>query len=261
MARAVRFSFLLVALLFASACLLVAAGCGGQKEQVASTDLVIDTNQAGGPDYVASVEDPAPGQALLGFVEAAQRKDAKAMWDSLSTASKQRVGGTFAVFKEQAAPDFIDSVGAFVPGGYDVVTSARVGKSLAVASIAGDRKPPEGGKIEYETFGAAMYRQRGKWRLEIFGPGQLTLLVPEERTPQSHVSAAVDVEVGQPVIRVGMFFDGKQYPSPTEGPSPTEMTIFSEPDDDFEDGNHTVMALVDLGDTAIATSWTFIVGK
>lgn len=248
------------ALVLLVACALL-AGCGGAtKEQVASTDLVVNSNQAGGPDYVKSVDDPEPGKAILAFVDAAHGKNVKAMWDLLSTASKQRVGGTYAAFKASYAPDFIERVGAFVPGGYDVVTSARIGDGIAVASIAGDRKPPEGGPVEYETFGAAMFRQQGKWRLEIFGPGSLTLLVPEERTPQTHVSAAVDVDMGQPVLKVGMWFDGKQYPSPTEGPSPTEMTIFAEPDEQFEKGNHTVMAVVDLGDTALATSWTFIVG-
>jgi hypothetical protein len=255
MARSMR-----VALLLLFACALV-AGCGGEKKQVvASTDLVVNSNQPGGPDYVKSVDDPAPGEAIMAFIEAAHRKDAKAMWDALSTASRQRIGGSFAAFKSDVVAEFIDSVGAFVPGKVQVVTSARIGDGLAVASVAGDRKPPEGGRIEHETFGAALYEQAGRWRLEVFGPGTLTLLVPEERTPQTHVSAAVDVEVGQPVIKVGLWFDGKQYPSPTEGPSPTEMTIFAEPDKDFPKGNHTVMAVVDLGDTAIATSWTFIVG-
>lgn len=246
----------------AIACLLV-TGCGGNKqpEQAASTDLVVDSNQPGGPDYVKSVDDPAPGKAILAFVDAAHRNDPKAMWDTLTTASQQRVGGTYAVFKAKVATDFIDSVGAFVAGRYKVVTSARIDDDFAVASVAGDRKPPEGGRIEYETFGAALYKQQGEWRLEIFGPGSLTLLVPEERTPQAHVSAAVDADVGQPVLRVGMWFDGKQYASPTEGPSPTEMTIFSEPGGKFANGNHTVMALVDLGGTALATSWTFIVGS
>jgi hypothetical protein len=244
--------------------LALAAGCGGSsagKEAATATDLVGDSNQAGGPDYVKSVDDPAPGAAMMRFVAAARAKDVQTMWDSLSKASKQRVGGTYANFKAQVANDFIDSVGAFVPGKYEVVTSATVGGDLAVASIAGDRKPPEGGAVEFETFGAAMYKQLGKWRLEVFGPGALTLLVPEERTPQQHVSAAVDAETGQPVLRVGMWFDGKQYASPTEGPSPTEMSIFSEPGAKFADGNHTLLALVDLGDTALATAWTFIVGN
>lgn len=242
---------------------LAAAGCGGGSASTApvSTDLVGSSNQAGGPAYVKSVDDPGPGKAMMAFVAAAHANDVTAMWDLLSTASKQRVGGTLPVFKAKVANDFIDSVGAFVPGRYEAATSATLGGDLGVASIAGDRKPPEGGPTEFETFGAAMYRQGGKWRLEIFGPGSLTLLVPEERTPLQHVSAAVESDTGQPVIRVGVWFDGKQYASPTEGPSPTEMSIFSEPDHEFAAGDHTLLALVDLGDTAIATSWTFIVGK
>lgn len=242
---------------------LALAGCGGggaASTQTVSTDLVGTSNQAGGPDYVESVDDPGPGEAMMAFVAAAHAEDVEAMWNALTTASKQRVGATLPVFKGNVAKDFIDSVGAFVPGKYEVVTSATLGGDLGVASIAGDRKPPEGGPAAFETFGAAMYRQGGKWRLEIFGPGTLTLLVPEERTPLQHVSAAIDSETGQPVIRVGVWFDGKQYASPTEGPSPTEMSIFSEPDHEFAAGDHTLLALVDLGDTAIATSWTFIVG-
>jgi hypothetical protein len=241
--------------------LALGAGCGGSATvQPTTTDLVGDSNQAGGPDPVRGVDDPGPGETMLEFVAAAHRNDARAMWNMLTRASQLRVGGTFPVFKAKVASDFIGSVGAFVPGEFRVVTSARLGGGLAVASIAGERKPPEGGPAEFETFAAPMYEKGGAWRLEVFGPGSLTLLVPEERTPLQHVSAAVAVETGQPVIRVGVWFDGKQYGSPTEGPSPTQMTLFSEPDEDFEPGDHTMLAVTDLGDTALATSWTFIVG-
>lgn len=240
---------------------LVLAACGnggGGSAEGDPDDLVVDTQSPGGPDWVKSTRTPEPGEVIAGFVEAAIAKDFAAMWSAFSTATKGRIAPDLASFQKDFAKDFAASVGAFVPGKYEVVDSFTTGQTIAVASIAGTRLDPATKKAEYETFGSALVREEGAWKLELFAPVQLTLVVPEERIVQEIPRVAVAAEAGAPILEVGVWIDGKQYPSPTEGASPTQMTIFSEPDGEkFPPGNHTVLVLASIGDSATATSWTF----
>ena len=246
------------------AALLALAACGGDggssgTNTTDSDDLVVDTQEAGGPDWVKSKADPEPGQVLTRFVEAGIAKDYRSMWNLLARGTRSQVAPTFAGFAKDVAPDLARSVGAFVTGKYRVVNSFRVGEGKAVASVAGDRKDPDSKKIEFETFGVALLRQQGEWKLELLTPISLTLVIPEERIALSKPRVAVSAEAGAPILEVGVWIDGKQYASPTEGASPTQMTIFAEADEKFPPGNHTVTAYSSIGETASATSWTFIV--
>ena len=243
---------------------LALVGCGGDGGGSATTtndpdDLVVDTQEEGGPDWVKSKDDPAPGRVAVEFVEAAIAKDFKTMWDGLSKETQARIAPNYEVFAKDVAKDFATSVGAFVRGDLDVVTSVTTGPGMAVASVAGDRIDPASKKTEFETFGAALVKQGGEWKLELFGPIVLTLVIPEERIALSKPRVAVSAEAGAPILEVGVWIDGKQYASPTEGASPTQMTIFAEAEDEFEPGDHTVMAYASVGNTAVATSWTFII--
>ena len=251
------------AILLALVAVLALAACGGDSNAGGTTDnpddLVVNTQEEGGPDWVKSEDDPAPGQAVERFVKASIDRDYRTMWDSFSKATQVRVAPSFAEFKGDLGRDFATSVGGFVPGKYEVVNSARTGPALAVASVAGERIDPASKKKEYETFGSALVKEGDDWKLELFSHVQETLVIPEERIAQKIPRVAVAAEAGAPILEVGVWIDGKQYPSPTEGASPTQMTIFAEPDEEFEPGNHTVQVLASVGDTATATSWTFIV--
>jgi hypothetical protein len=242
---------------------LALVGCGDDGSSSTTTndpdDLVVDTQEAGGPDWVKSKADPAPGRAVMGFVEAGIAKDYRKMWDALSTATQARIAPTYEQFAGDVARDFAASVGAFVRDKTEVVNSFRTSDKMAVASVAGDRVDPASKKTEFETFGAALVKQDGEWKLELFGPIVLTLVIPEERIALSKPRVAVSAEAGAPIIEVGVWMDGKQYASPTEGASPTQMTIFAEAEDEFAPGNHTVMTFASVGDTAVATAWTFII--
>ena len=241
---------------------LVLAGCGNGASSATTNDpddLVVDTQEEGGPDWAKGKADPAPGEALTGFVEAGIEKDYRAMWDSLSTATQARIAPDYESFAKDVARDFATSVGAFVREDVGVVNSFRTSNRIAVASVAGDRVDPATKKKEFETFGAALVKQRREWKLELFGPIVLTLVIPEERIALSKPRVAVSAEAGAPIIEVGVWMDGKQYASPTEGASPTQMTIFAEAEDEFTPGDHTVMAYASVGDTAVATAWTFII--
>ena len=242
----------------------VLAGCGGDSGSSGTTtsdpdDLVVDTQEEGGPDWVKGKSDPAPGRAAMAFVEAAIAKDYKAMWDSMSKETQARIAPDYQTFAKDVAKDFAASIGGFVREEIDVVTSVTTSSGMAVASVAGGRIDPASKKKEFETFGAAMVEQGGEWKLELFGPIVLTLIVPEERIALSKPRVAVSAEAGAPILEVGVWIDGKQYASPTEGASPTQMTIFAEAEEEFEPGDHTVMTFASVGNTAVATSWTFII--
>jgi len=256
--RSVRIAMCLPAAMAA----LALVACGGNNASGTTSnpdDLVINTQAEGGPDWVKSVADPAPGEAVTRFVKASIAKDYRAMWGSFSAATQQRVAQDYAMFAKDVGPEFADSVGAFVEGKYEVVNSFRTNTAMAVASVAGDRIDPASKKKEFETFGAPLVREKGEWKLELFSHVVLTLVIPEERIALRIPRVAVSAEAGAPILEVGVWIDGKQYPSPVEGASPTQMTIFAEPDEEFEPGNHTVMALASVGDTAAATAWTFVV--
>lgn len=245
---------------------LALAGCGGDGGGSATTtndpeDLVVDTQEEGGPDWAKGKADPAPGQAAMRFVEAAIAKDYETMWNALTKETQARIATDYETFVKDVAKDFAASIGAFVREEIDVVTSVTTSDRMAVASIAGDRIDPASKKKEFETFGAALMKQGGAWKLELFGPIVLTLVIPEERIALSKPRVAVSAEAGAPILEVGVWLDGKQYPSPTEGASPTQMTIFAEAEEDFEPGNHTVMAYASVGNTAVATAWTFIIAE
>lgn len=260
MGSPVRASLLFVGIVVAAFSLVA---CGGNSQAGGTTndpdDQVVNTQEEGGPEWVKSEADPAPGATVNAFVAASIARDYRAMWDSFSAATQGRIAPTFAAFRRDVAGDFATSVGAFVEGRYEVVSSFRTSGTMAVASVAGERVDPASKKSEFETFGSALVKQDGEWKLEIFAPVVLTLVIPEERVAQRIPRVAVSVEAGAPILEVGVWIDGKQYPSPTEGSSPTQMTIFAEPDEEFEPGDHTVMVLASIGDTATATSWTFII--
>jgi hypothetical protein len=245
---------------------LTLVGCGGNGGSSGTTtsdpdDLVVDTQEEGGPDWAKSKADPAPGRVALAFVEAAIAKDYEKMWNTLSKETQARIAPDYETFARDVAKDFAASIGAFVREELRVVTSVTTGSRTAVASVAGDRIDPASKKKEFETFGAAMLKQGAQWKLELFGPIVLTLVIPEERIAQSKPRVAVSAEAGAPILEVGVWIDGKQYPSPTEGASPTQLTIFAEAEEEFAPGNHTVMAFASVGDTAVATSWTFIIAE
>ena len=251
--RVVRILLLVVAV-------LMLAGCGGGGGGTATVpDLVGPNTDPDGPPPAKGIDDPAPAKALSQFVADSIAKDYRAMWEGLTAATQGRVGPTLEAFRASVGADIAAQVGSFTPGKYEVVTSARTSPTAGLASIAGQRIDPDSKKAEFETFGAALRKEDGEWRLELFGPAALTLVVPLETVAERHVSIAVDVEAGAPVLEVGVWVDGKQYSSPTEGPDPTSMTIFAEPEGELEPGEHTLVAYVDVGDSATATSWTFLV--
>jgi hypothetical protein len=252
--------YLLVALVLAFA----AAGCMGDDKTGGTTtndpdDLVIDTQEEGGPEWAKSIPDAAPGEVLEAFVQASIKKDYKGMWDTLSTATQGRVARSYQEFAKDVGKDFAASVGGFVSGKYRIVNSFRTNDTTAVASIAGERVDPASKQAAFETFGTALMKQKGEWKLEIFGPIVLTLVIPEARIALSRPRVAVSAEAGAPILEVGVWIDGKKYASPTEGASPTQMTIFAEADEEYAPGDHTVMAYASVGDTAVATAWTFII--
>lgn len=240
---------------------LVLAGCGGGGDGGTASvpDLVSDNNDPDGPPPAKGIDDPEPVKVVEEFVKDSIAKDYRGMWENLSAGTQARVGPTLEAFRAAAGVDVAESVGTFTPGKYEAVTSARTSPTVAVASIAGERVDPDSKKPEFETFGTALFKEKGAWKLELFGSTVLTLVVPLERLPERHLSIAVDVEAGAPVLEVGIWVDGKQYSSPTEGPDPTSMNIFSEPEGELTPGEHTLMAYVNVGESATATSWTFIV--
>jgi hypothetical protein len=250
-------------LLIPLALALVAAGCGGDGEQSATEDrgLVIDTMvDEAGPDAVKAVADPAPGEALTAFVKSAQRRDIAALWNALTDSGRDRSADSLADFKARFGQDVTDLIGTYAS--FAVVASFRTSPTTAVAAIAGRRVDPLTDQSEHDAFGVGFTRQDGKWKLELPSPIAIDLLSPDQELPTAVPAIVVNVEGYSPIIEVGVWIDDEQQPTPTEGASPTKLTIFAEPQEPVGPGNHTILAYASIaqvgGQLPIGKAWTFV---
>ena len=248
--------------------LLAAAGCGdgdGGAQQAPPTtndprDVIGDEIDPSSPSAVESVADPGPGEALRAFVEAARSKDMRAMFALLSPEAKSRAGPTFAEFEERAGSDFLETVGGYDEG-YEIAVSARTSEVTGVAAVDGRYIDPFTNVRGFEAFAAGAVKVGGKWLLEVLPPGALQLVSPDTQVASDRPVVVVGVEGSAPIIDVGIWIDGRQYPSPTDAASESRLSLLAQPTESIGSGSHTLVAyasLAGVGTTIpIANAWTF----
>jgi hypothetical protein len=182
------------------------------------------------------------------------------MWATLSVATKERAGPTFADFRERAGADFVEGPGAFAAG-YEVAMSVRATPTTGVAAVKGQRVDRFTDLEEFDVFAAGAVKESGAWKLEVLPPGALQLVSPDTQVASDKPVVVVNVEGSAPIIDVGIWIDGKQYPSPTDAASETQLNLLAQPRESIGSGAHTLVAyagLAGVGTTIpIANAWTF----
>lgn len=244
------------------------AGCGGDGggtrtsvETEPSPEGVIGTLDTSTAVVVESVADSGPGKVLREFADAARARNMKGMWALLSDASRERSGPTLDEFAARAGADFIETVGGFQKG-YEVSVSARTSDVSGVAAIDGQNVDQFTGLRDHDAFAAGAVKERGKWRLEVLPPGALQLVSPDTQVASDKPVVVVTAEASAPIIDVGIWIDGTQYHSPTDGSSPTRMNLLAQPRESIGSGSHTLVAYAGVSGTTggivpMANAWTF----
>jgi hypothetical protein len=239
------------------ACLLglLLAGCGGER----AGDAAVPAQQELRPQRTeAGRVDPRPGRVLLGFVQAAGRGHADAMWALLSDPTQASFGPTFAAFRRGAAFEFRDGLGSLAPNAR-VTFSRTLAGGWAVAAVSGERNTE--GERERFAYAAALVRERGALRLELGG------IVFSDHRPEpngdikeTRPRLSVKASAGRNVTAVRAWLDGRALPT-TRGADdpPFTATIRALPDRVLSRGLHEVVVFAAAGDTAAAASWGFVV--
>jgi hypothetical protein len=250
-----RTLLLLFALLLA-----LAAGCSGGDDGDdegtpattggTGTGATVDSKQFG-------KEDPQFGRLLLQFTKEAEAGDTLGMWNLLTSATQASIGPTLDEFRNGAAREFQEGVGALAPTA-EVIVSRQL-DDFGTAAIAGEREVE--GEREYYAYAVAFLQEEDRWRIELGGI-IITGLRPEplaKADPQPPLAA--DVGAGADLNKVVMFLDGEPFPAERGGSSPFAATLRGKPTEPLADGRHTVVVFADSGLTASAIAWTFEVGE
>lgn len=256
-------------LVAALAAVALAAGCGGDGGgDAAPVTTVPDSGNVIGTEIdtssaviVESVADPGPGRALQVFVNAARKENLPAMWSVMSPASRERAGPTLAEFRARAGPDFLETVGGFTDE-LEISMSVRTSAVTGVAAVEGRFVDPFTGVRGFEAFAAGAVKEGGKWLLEVLSPGALQLVSPDTQVASERPVVVVNAEASAPIIDVGIWIDGKQYTSPSDGGSPTRLNLLAQPQEKIGLGPHTLVAYAGVSGTTggivpMAGAWTF----
>jgi hypothetical protein len=228
---------------------LLSAGCGG--EESAQTTAPVTTEP---PVTTAAAPDPG-GDAIAAFVAAAGDGEFGAMWELLSTSTRQRLGPTLADFRAHSGTELIEGVGSFRR--VRVIVSERITPELGVVAIDGSRVVE--GSRERQVYAVAMRLEGSSWKLELGGPVTVRPIGPDPGA-RERVVAQVAAAVGGPagVGTAVMYVDG-QTVSPNTSRTSTNSTLYANIEPSLEPGRHTVVVFASEGREASALGWAFTV--
>jgi hypothetical protein len=218
-----------------------AAGCGGSDGKGTQTS-----------SSALPAAEPAAGEVLSQFVEAAGAADAEGMWSLLSLPSQGRLGPEVEDFAAGYATRFRDGLGTFAGTSYEVVLSVATMTGWGVAAIAGDRV--RDGEEEFATYAAALRREGDGWKLELDAPVNLRRVEPEGTTtsdPEPRIVLVIEAETA--IEEAGLWLDGKPLTANVRGSDGRQITLEALPRD-LSPGRHSVVVFGRTGDLAAAGS-------
>ncbi len=237
-------------LLILVACIALAAGgCSGDGGGEASAD---------GPAAAKSLLRPAPEaeEVLEQFVQAADNGDVDTMWGLLSEESREALGPTLEAFASEHASGFQTGLGSFAGTGYEVVVSAETAGGWGVVAIAGPRR--RGDADEYASYGAALRRKEGEWRLELGAPVAIRKIAPPEQTGDSLPRIEVGIEADVPIEEAGLWLDGALLDASVSG-EPEDVLMVTTPEKALGAGWHVLVVFGSGGELANAGATPFLV--
>jgi hypothetical protein len=239
---------------------LLLASCGGGKEDEGAQGSAVTTSSSSQPPAAVDDGTPAaePGKLLLGFVRAAGRGDAKAMWALMSGPTQASIGPTFEDFRAGASQELEAGLGSLAATA-KVIFSRKLPDDWAVAAVAGDRTID--GKTEHYAYGAALFPENGALKLELGGV-VITGYKPEplEELDDPRPKLAANVGAGGDLTDVRMWLDGKPFPAERgANDAPFTATLRGQPEQPLKPGRHAIVVFAATDGTATVTAWTFTV--
>jgi hypothetical protein len=195
----------------------------------------------------ASSRTADPGKAAVAaLLHAAQTKDAKAIWELLSTPSQQRLGPTYAAFAARAAPQIEQALKPFEKADVTPFISQSVSQLFGIVAIR------EGAK----ALAFPLRNENGAWRVETPGPIAIQVLGPQPGS--SGPVAQIGAEVRSPgVLGDAIVFVDGQALRPTLVPGKGNATVFANLKQALSPGAHIAVAYAEEGKNASALAWTF----
>ena len=244
-----------VARLLLLAALAVAPGACGGNEQPAPFGAQPPSATAEGETVPAPAPTPEPqvGLMLSRFTQAAADGDTAALWELLSSESRQRLGPTIEDFAQELGPKFQGGLGAFAGTDYELVLAVEMPSGWGVAAIAGVRE--RDGREEFATYAAAFRRESGEWKIELGAPLDLIRVKPEgTQTAEARPDIVIRIDAATKIEEAGLWLDGEPLPAKGRSADGREVVIAGQPDVALSPGNHVVVIFAESGDTANAGS-------
>lgn len=227
----------------ALAALALVAGCDGGDDDDAATTARSSTTTASAP--------PRPGDgaaaedAFRQFVAAAGRGDTDALWEGLSSGSRQRLGPTPAQFARSSAVSLRGGLRSFSAEALETVVAEGVTADWALVAA----------RAEDAVFATPMLREQGRFRVDIGGAVTVEPQAPRPAGAVSFPEARARVDAASRPTEARIWLDGRSLPA-TVGQAGTVTA----PLGGLDPGEHSVVVFVQTPEDAAATAWTFTVG-
>lgn len=230
--------------------MLVLAGCGGGGGE--STPETAPTVTQ--PPARTYAQQPAAGELLTRFVDAAARGDTDALFALLTRRARQVYGPTAEAFAQAAGKQLTDAVGAFRrEGSFKVVLSVQATPEWAVAVIAG--YITHEGETAFGAYGLPARKEGGAWKLELGGSVGFNPISPDEQlTTDSTPQIATELDANEPILESAIWIDR----TPIEAiVSPDEMLLSGEATVPIPPGRHTAITFAATESSASVNAFSF----
>ncbi len=227
---------------------LALTGCGGGESAPETVPTVTQ------PPARTYPQQPAAGELLTRFVDAAARGDTDALFAMLTRRARLIYGPTAEAFAKTAGKQLTDAVGAFRrEGSFEVVLSVQATPEWAVAVIAGHITHE--GETAYGAYGLPARKEGGAWKLEVGGSVGFNPISPDEQlTTDSTPQIATELDASEPILESAMWVDR----TPIEAiVSPDEMLLNGEAAVPIPPGRHTAITFAATESSAGVNAFSF----
>jgi hypothetical protein len=218
------------------------AGCGGKSKPESIQ-----------PPITTAPEGEDRGKVVVdALVRAAGARDAEALWELLSTPSRQRLG-PFERFRGTAAAKLSEDLGGLSRGPYRQMVSERVTDNFGIVALANASG----------TYAAALRLEGGSWRVELGGPVHiepLGIVNASTAEPVVQVAAEIRTSATPPDLETAVaWLDGLSLDQAQLHGTAKSATLFANLVSPVRSGRHTVVAFAGGAKDASAVAWTFSV--
>jgi len=229
---------------------LVLAGCGGDGGSAPETVAA-----APAPPAKTYPQQPAAGELLTRFVDAAAKGDTDALFSMLTARAQAVYGPTAAAFAKTVGKELTEGVGAFRrKGAFEVALSVQATPEWAVAVIAG--RITHEGQTAYGAYGLPARKEGGAWKLELGGSVAFNPLSPDEQlTTDSTPQIATELSANEPILESAIWVDRTAIESSV---SPDALLMSGAVTTPIPPGRHTAITFAATESSAGVNAFSFM---